>query len=150
MNLFLGLLLLAWLLAGFAKRLYFCFGDHYFWETLDGAPLWEVGTWLSKACFWVLPDTFLRFSPLFTLSKWSGHSLMCPICYYHEISGLIQPKLSMFSTCNHWFQAPLPPVWPMMTTSLISGKLMPTMRILVVTMTWQPSCFHMSSHILRL
>ena len=35
---------------------------------------------------------------------------MCPICYYHEIAGLIQPKLSMFSTCNHWFQAPSPPV----------------------------------------
>ena len=35
---------------------------------------------------------------------------MCPICYYHEITGLIQPKLSMFSTCNHWFQAPSPPV----------------------------------------
>ena len=37
---------------------------------------------------------------------------MCPICYYHEIAGLIQPKLSMFSTCNHWFQAPSPPVFP--------------------------------------
>ena len=35
---------------------------------------------------------------------------MCPICYYHEIAGLIQPKLSMFSTCNHWFQAPSPPL----------------------------------------
>ena len=35
---------------------------------------------------------------------------MCPICYYHEIAGLIQPKLSMFSTCNHWFQTPSPPV----------------------------------------
>ena len=39
-----------------------------------------------------------------------GTFQMCPICYYHEIAGLIQPKLSMFSTCNHWFQAPLPPV----------------------------------------
>ena len=39
-----------------------------------------------------------------------GTFQMCPICYYHEIAGLIQPKLSMFSTYNHWFQAPLPPV----------------------------------------
>ena len=37
---------------------------------------------------------------------------MCLICYYHEIAGLIQPKLPMFSTCNHWFQAPSPPVNP--------------------------------------
>ena len=45
---------------------------------------------------------------------------MCPICYYHEIAGLIQPKLSMFSTCNHWFQAPLPPVASASSSQLIS------------------------------
>ena len=43
---------------------------------------------------------------------------MCPVCYYHEIAGLIQPKLSMFSTCNHWFQAPSPPVFTDVTTLL--------------------------------
>ena len=42
--------------------------------------------------------------------------MTCPICYYHEIAGLIQPKLPMFSTCNHWFQAPSPPVIAVIAT----------------------------------
>ena len=50
------------------------------------------------------------FSPVPDWTHVVGTFQMCPICYYHEIAGLIQPKLSMFSTCNHWFQAPLPPV----------------------------------------
>ena len=36
---------------------------------------------------------------------------MYPICYWWVSGGSIWPELAMFSTCNHWFQAPSPPVW---------------------------------------
>ena len=61
-------------------------------------------------CWSYNPNAAKMFPPVPDWTQVVGTFQMCPICYHHEIAGLIQPKLSMFSTCNHWFQAPSPPV----------------------------------------
>ena len=85
--------------------------------TVMGGYIW--GTYWSYN-----PNTVKMFSPVPDWTYVVDTFEMCPICYYHEIAGLIQPKLSMFSTCNHWFQAPSPPV-SVASLLLVSGNLDP-------------------------
>ena len=94
-----------------------------FWGTLwlyvkNWATSWTNFKWLPTVMggyIWGTrwsynPNTPKMFPPVPDRTHVVGAFQMCPICYYHEIAGLIQSKLSMFSTCNHWFQAPSPPV----------------------------------------
>ena len=81
----------------------------YCWTNFKWLPT-VMGGYIWGTCWIYNPNAAKMFSPIPDWTHVVGTFQMCPICYYHEIAGLIQPKLSMFSTCNHWFQAPLPPV----------------------------------------
>ena len=81
----------------------------YCWANFKWLPT-VMGGYIWGTCWSYNPNTAKMFSPVPDWTHVVGTFQMCPICYYHEIAGLIQPKLSMFSTCNHWFRAPSPPV----------------------------------------
>ena len=87
----------------------------YCWTNFKWLPT-VMGGYIWGTCWSYNPNAVKMFPPVPDWTHVVGTCQMCPICYYHEIAGLIQPKLSMFSTCNHWFQAPSPPVSPSLMT----------------------------------